>query len=105
VPHFIVGVELSDHSGSLYSTAYDEQAKRIFWDEEGVIHKLMKFDEKQLKDVVEDYYYQEFKLRMYTKKDHEGRIKHNMGKLEHIIPEKSAMENVQKIREMMGLHM
>lgn len=58
VPHFIMPVELSDHTGSLYTSAYDEQAKRIFWDEEGVIHKLMSFDEKQLKDVVEDYYYQ-----------------------------------------------
>lgn len=33
VPHFIMPVELVDSSGSLYSTAYDEQAKKIFWDE------------------------------------------------------------------------
>jgi hypothetical protein len=26
VPHFIMGVEISDPYGSLYSTAYDEQA-------------------------------------------------------------------------------
>jgi hypothetical protein len=64
-----MGVELSDAFGSIFSTAYDEQSKKIFWDEEGVIHKLMKFDEKQLKDVVEDYYFQEFKMRMYTKRD------------------------------------
>lgn len=32
VPHFIMPVELVDSCGSLYSTAYDEQAKRIFWD-------------------------------------------------------------------------
>lgn len=61
----------------------------------------MKFDEKQLKDVVEDYYYQEFKVRIYTKKDQEGRIKHNMGKLEKITPEKIAMDNVNRIRDMM----
>lgn len=66
-----------------------------------MIHKLMKFDEKQLKDVVEDYYYQEFKVRIYTKKDQEGRIKHNMGKLEKITPEKIAMDNVNRIRDMM----
>lgn len=101
IPHFIIPVELSDYTGSLYSSAYDEQAKKIFWEEEGVIHKLMKFDEKQLKDVVEDYYYQEFKVRIYTKKDQEGRIKHNMGKLEKITPEKIAMDNVNRIRDMM----
>ena len=72
---------MADPSGSLFSTAYDEQAKKVFWEEEGVIFKLMGFDEKQLKDVVEDYYFQEFKVRIYTKKDLEGRIKHNMGKL------------------------
>lgn len=66
-----------------------------------MIHKLMKFDEKQLKEVVEDYYYQEFKVRIYTKKDQEGRIKHNMGKLEKITPEKIAMDNVNRIRDMM----
>lgn len=31
VPHFILSVELSDAFGSLYTTAYDEQAKKIFW--------------------------------------------------------------------------
>jgi len=35
----------------------------------------------QLKDVVEDYLFQEFKVRLYTKKDEEGKIKHVMGKL------------------------
>lgn len=30
---------------------------------------MMNYDEKQLKDVVEDYYYQEFKVRVYTKRD------------------------------------
>jgi hypothetical protein len=59
-----------------------------------VIHKLMKFDQNQLKDIAEDYLYQEFKVRVYTKKDEEGRIKHNMGKLEHKIPEKIAVDNV-----------
>ena len=44
VPHFIMGVELADAFGSVYSNAYDEQSKKIFWDEEGVIYKLMKFD-------------------------------------------------------------
>ena len=102
IPHFILTVEFSDAFGSIYSTAYDEQAKKIFWEEEGVIHKMMSYDEKQLKDVVEDYYFQEFKVRIYTKKDHEGRIKHNMGRLESVAPEKMAMDNVEKIREMMG---
>lgn len=77
----------------------------MFWEEEGVIHKLIKFDEKQLKDVVEDYCFQEFKVRLYTKRDTEGRIKHNIGKLENIVPEKQAIENVGKIRVMMGLNL
>lgn len=95
-------VELSDAFGSIYTTAYDEQARRIFWDEEGVIHKLQKLEQQNLlKDVVEDYIFQEFKVRVYTKKDEEGRIKHNMGKLEHKIPEKIAQENVDRIRELM----
>lgn len=52
-------VELSDAYGSIYTTAYDDQAKRIFWDEEGVIHKLQKLEQQnQLKDVVEDYVFQ-----------------------------------------------
>lgn len=34
-----------------------------------MIHKLMKFDQNQLKDIAEDYLYQEFKVRVYTKKD------------------------------------
>ena len=38
-----------------------------------MIHKLMKFDQNQLKDIAEDYLYQEFKVRVYTKKDEEGR--------------------------------
>ena len=64
-----MGSEICDGFGSVYTTAYDEQAKKIFWDEEGVIFKLMKLDEKQIKEVVEDYYFQEFKVRIYTKKD------------------------------------
>ena len=64
VPHFIMGVELSDAFGSVFSTAYDDQAKKIFWEEEGVIHKLLKCDENQIKNIVEDYYYQEFKVRI-----------------------------------------
>jgi hypothetical protein len=67
-----------------------------------VIFKMMKYDEKQLKEVVEDYFFQEFKVRVYTKKDQEGRIKHNMGKLEPIVPEKAAMDNVERIRELMA---
>jgi hypothetical protein len=53
-----LGIELSDAFGSLYSTAYDEQAKRIFWDDSNAIHKLMKLDPNQLKDVTEDYIFQ-----------------------------------------------
>lgn len=102
VPHFIMGVELGDGFGSIFSTAYDEQARKIFWEEEGVIHKLMKYDDNQMKDVVEDYYFQEFKVRIYTKRDQEGRIKHNMGKLEIIVPEKAAIANLERIRELMG---
>jgi hypothetical protein len=79
-------IELSDAFGSIYATAYDEQARKIFWEEEGVIHKMLNYDEKQLKDVVEDYFYQEFKLRIYTKRDQEGRVRHNMGRLEAIVP-------------------
>lgn len=52
IPHFILSTEFSDAFGSFYTTSYDEQAKKIFWDEEGVIFKLMKYEEKQLKDVV-----------------------------------------------------
>ena len=44
VPHFILNVEIADAFGSLFTTAYDEQAKKIFWEEEGVIHKMMKYD-------------------------------------------------------------
>jgi len=32
IPSFIMGVELADAFGSLYSTAYNEQSKKIFWD-------------------------------------------------------------------------
>jgi len=59
-----------------------------------VIHKLMKFDQNQLKEIVEDYLYQEFKVRLYTKKDDEGRIKHVLGKMEQKNPEKSSQDNV-----------
>jgi hypothetical protein len=44
VPHFIMNVELADAFGSVYSTAYDDQSKKIFWEEEGVIFKLLKLD-------------------------------------------------------------
>lgn len=44
VPHFVMPIELSDSFGSIYSTAYDEQAKKIFWEEEGVIHKMLNYD-------------------------------------------------------------
>lgn len=101
VPHFILNVEIADAFGSLFTTAYDEQAKKIFWEEEGVIHKMMKYDQKQLKDVVQDYYFQEFKLRLYTKRDQQGRIRHNMGRLENIVPQKAAMDNVEKIRQLL----
>ena len=79
VPHFVMPVELSDAFGSVYSTAYDEQAKRIFWEEEGVIHKLLQLDPMQLRDITEDYLYQEFRVRVYTKKDGEGRVRHHIG--------------------------
>lgn len=102
VPHFILTVELADAFGSVWTTAYDDQSKRIFWEEEGVIHKLMRFDQNQIKEVVEDYLYQEFHLRLYTKKDDEGRIKHNLGKLEVRPPEKVAQENLEKIRLLMN---
>lgn len=34
-----------------------------------MINKLIKYDANQLKDVMEDYLFQGFKLRLYTKKD------------------------------------
>ena len=36
-PHFSMPVELSDAFGSLYTVAYNEHAKKIFWNEEGVM--------------------------------------------------------------------
>ena len=39
-----MNVELADAFGSVYSTAYDDQSKKIFWEEEGVIFKLLKLD-------------------------------------------------------------
>ena len=32
VPHFIMSTELSDAYGSIWTTSYDEQSKKIFWE-------------------------------------------------------------------------
>lgn len=43
VPHFIMRVEISDPYGSIWSTAYDEFAGKIF-KEDDLIQKLLRYD-------------------------------------------------------------
>lgn len=46
--------------------------------------------------------YQPFKLKIVTKKDQEGRIRHNAGQLYDLQEEKMARESMSMIKELMG---
>jgi hypothetical protein len=50
---------------------------------------------------VEKYLYQPFRLKIVTKKDSEGRIRHNASQLYDIYDEKCAQTSLELITELM----
>ena len=65
-----MGVEVSDFTGSIWVTAYDELAKRIFHDMgTNAAQDLLALDKDQLMEKVENYLYQPLRLKITTSKD------------------------------------
>lgn len=58
--------------------------------------------EVELKEQAEKRLYQQYQLRLSTKKDHEGNIKHNItGKVFDLNIERASVSNVERIRRML----
>ena len=89
-------------SGSLWITAYDELGKKIFHDMGGnAVKQLNSLNKEELLETVENYHYQALKMKIVTKKDSEGRVRHNAGYLYELSEDRSAKENLQRIHELM----
>ena len=59
-------------------------------------------EENELKEQAEKRLYQQYQVRLSTKKDFEGNIKHNItGKVMDLNIEKSSVSNVERIRRML----
>lgn len=80
--NFVLGTELSDFTGSLWVTAYDELSHKIFYDlGKNAARTLQALEKDQLMEISEKYLYQPLKVKLITKKDHEGRVRHVAGHL------------------------
>lgn len=100
---FVLGVEISDFSGSMWVTAYDEFAKKIFYDlGKNAATKLHEYNKQQLSEVSEKYAFQFYRIKINTKKDSEGRIKHTAGHLFEPHEQKLASQNIRLINEYMS---
>jgi hypothetical protein len=99
---FAMGVEVADSWGSIWMNMYDEFAFKVFSDMGNtVINQLREIKtEDARREKLEKYLYQEFKLKIITKKDEEGRIFHRALKLWDTSPDKEAIDNLKKIGEL-----
>ena len=76
---YILPVEMSDFTGSLWTTAFDDFANDLFRGYS--LHQLSRCSEGDLKHFAEKYFYRQFKVRLATKKEQDGVIRHMpMGK-------------------------
>ena len=67
-----------------------------------IVNQLKQLSSDDLRDKLENYIYQPLRLKLITKKDHEGRIRHNAGQLYELNEEKGAKESISMINEMLG---
>lgn len=87
-------------TGSLWTTAFDEFASEIFKGIPG--DSLYQLSDADLKEEAEMRLYHQYKIRLLTKKEIEGNIKHSiMGKPGEVNIEKSAINNVERITKML----
>ena len=69
-------VELTDYTGSLWLTAFDDFGNEIM---KGFrLDELEKMPDTKLKEVAEKQFYQQFRVKVLTKKEGEGNIKHTI---------------------------
>lgn len=65
-----MGIEVADFCGSIWITAYDELAKKIFYDMgTNAARQLQGLSKEELAEILENYQYQPFRLKVLTKKD------------------------------------
>jgi replication factor A1 len=97
---FILPIEISDITGSLWTTAFDEFAQEIFKDLP--MEALSRMGEPELKEEAEKRLYQQFKVRLSTRKDQEGNVKHAIvGKVLELSVERASISNVERIKRML----
>lgn len=73
---FIIPIELSDCTGSIWTTAFDELSHEIFRGTN--IQELSRMEESRLKEEAECRLYQQFRLRVSSRKEVEGNVKHSI---------------------------
>ena len=100
IKKIIMPIEISDITGSLWTTAFDEFAQEIF---KGIaIETLFELDEAALKEEAERRMYQQFRLRLSTKKEYEGNVKHSIqGRTTEVTVEKALTSNVERIKKIL----
>lgn len=90
---FIIPIELSDSTGSIWTTAFDEFSQEIFRGTN--IQELSRLEESKLKEEAECRLYQQFRLRISSKKEPEGNVKHSIvGKVAEVSIERASISNV-----------
>lgn len=66
------------------------------------IPSLQELDKEQLSEISEKYAFQSFRIKIITKKDNEGRLRHATGQLYEAQEERLAAENLKLIQEIMS---
>ena len=92
-------MELSDYTGSIWVTAFDEFAQEIF---PGIsIDHLSSLGEQDLREEAESRLYRQFRVRLSSKKEESG-VKHSiMGRVNEVNVMRQANSNVEKIKATM----
>lgn len=67
-------VELTDFTGSLWTTAFDDFAHEIL--KGYVLEEIEKLSESGLKTIAEKHLYMQFRIKISSKKDGEGAVRH-----------------------------
>lgn len=98
VKKYSIPIELTDFTGSLWTTAFDDFATDIF--KAYKLSDIEKMNEVRLKELAEKHLYLNYKVRIATKKESEGVFRHAVvGKPSEIEVGRALEANINKIKK------
>lgn len=104
IPRYKLTVEMSDSTGSIWATGFEEFGVKLFEDTEGMQY-LQGLDDSSRQKIFKKNLYKEYSVKLTTKMDDFSNLKHTITKVSNFNLMLNIYESIHRIREHLSYSM